>query len=1571
MSRRKRRRQVQESQSSSKAAELQATLALRAEENAAIKLRLIERELDHADSRNIYENWGLTVNGQTLIDRRDYAPIGNFGFGGRATYLGAPNGFHKTSLQDRHQGRDEPWIVTQDDLAAARGMARLVTTINCPAIGIIENLENYTLKRGCNYVAGEKKNSECPEGLVAAVQDVVDEFLDENSWHCNRDREALTRSHIDGETFLSMYPQKNGLTKVRFVEPDQVVEPSPVPFTDLELYQRWNVIVRNAANWIFGVHTPDHDVEYVYGYCLQWEPNGPYDYMPAEHMVHFKRNAFSTTKRGRSDFYPAWEWLLDQARLLRNTTAGAARLAAIAYIIQYATATKSEVESMRRTNADFSIDLRSSSGTAKTRNMEYEIPGDRLEVPEGQEYLAGPMGAERGQAFLEVCNGILRNVGTRFAMTEGMISGNDSNNNRASAVEAGSRFYNYIEGNQGRIGAFYEAVIWKALLFAFRAGRFARFGFAPSGQKGWSDFKRVVELAIEFPDIDPKQDMERTQKRQIMNGGRVMSVKTWRTQEKLDNEEEDANFEEEDKKMAAAQAAAQGGMGGGGNPFAAMMGGGAPPPGPEAVPPEPPGGAGPEAPDSGAPSASAPTPQPTSQPEWTGESVAHVQESHLDFNAGWWEFVACMNTQHRDKSKLKEVSESELSRLRLTWDSMPHANCARWARMAGSQARQMPAYVSEEWTSYQGKRGGKGWQWNGQGRPIYQEEKPRDRGDSAGDAPASKAPAATAPPAKPAAAPKAAAPSRQYLLRTVSGVEPAVEPQPVTVKGGDGLDLFVHKKGVGLYGISDARSGTSLGTGSTPEEAVAKVEATIKKAGLKRIQQSVAATVSQYGEIGAEQAVDASQPAAATPKPATAISADNWSVTKVGGVSPKDWSDDEKRQMYRWANMPLDQFMADVRKTQGNGFGTDDQSLQWAHSGHVLQAVQDGQAVNADNLRQYRDEIVSQRDDLQDAIDKQLATSFNASPAPQSTVAPGNATRGSAAIQAEVSKWTPEQRKADWKAHKTKGASFKAWFGDWEHDQQNASKVRDSETGEPAETNPIEGAASKAVGADGKPKIVYHGTAKGGFDAFSKDKAGGKDNLYGNGFYFTEDKGIAEEYQEKGMSKRLLRGDESQTGAIVRQRLTSLDSAAQQQSQAKQLLKYSDTQLGEFVSDTGAEGTALQQTGIDTSDLYGDPEATPETKAVYLNIRNPLDMDGDLPKDVLEKLQALNTDGKYDVRALSPKASNVYYALANQGMDKERANRILRQAGYDGITHMGGGRWTVGSKEHRVWIAFEPTQIKAKNNQGTFDAENPKLRESVRLLHAGQVLFEGELPTALQILEAGYQQYGDEAVEGVVVESDAGRATAESFLIESSEPDDGGRWVTLKNGRRVYLDSEGTITKGLGTGQHVTHFGKHGPAQVNLEPERTHDFRGGKDPKEPSEITAKLKDAAKHFEQWLQSWFKAGSSDAKRLLGRRAARSIRANVALTSLGQAKRSVVKDMVSDFKEWVKSQYREGKSIEDTDRLLQTRITSIAGESEAQRWRERAVMESAAQSPSPVDVQAAVLQGTLQAIEQHYRP
>lgn len=73
----------------------------------------------------------------------------------------------------------------------------------------------------------------------------------------------------------------------------------------------------------------------------------------------------------------------------------------------------------------------------------------------------------------------------------------------------------------------------------------------------------------------------------------------------------------------------------------------------------------------------------------------------------------------------------------------------------------------------------------------------------------------------------------------------------------------------------------------------------------------------------------------------------------------------------------------------------------------------------------------------------------------------------------------------------TQSKQFKRWFGDWQNDPANASKV---------------------VNDDGTPKIMYHGS-EAQFTVFDKTKAKSS-GLYGRGFYFTDSKSHAEQYGE-------------------------------------------------------------------------------------------------------------------------------------------------------------------------------------------------------------------------------------------------------------------------------------------------------------------------------------------------------------------------------------------------------------------------------------------------------------------------
>lgn len=91
-----------------------------------------------------------------------------------------------------------------------------------------------------------------------------------------------------------------------------------------------------------------------------------------------------------------------------------------------------------------------------------------------------------------------------------------------------------------------------------------------------------------------------------------------------------------------------------------------------------------------------------------------------------------------------------------------------------------------------------------------------------------------------------------------------------------------------------------------------------------------------------------------------------------------------------------------------------------------------------------------------------------------------------------------EAARQDWADNGTKSKAFKKWFGDWENDPKNSSKVVD-EDGNPQESYGI--------------KKVYHG-APVEFSVFDKEKLGVNGVAAGLGFYFSENIEIANTFAD-------------------------------------------------------------------------------------------------------------------------------------------------------------------------------------------------------------------------------------------------------------------------------------------------------------------------------------------------------------------------------------------------------------------------------------------------------------------------
>lgn|GEM_PF-5039117 len=212
---------------------------------------------------------------------------------------------------------------------------------------------------------------------------------------------------------------------------------------------------------------------------------------------------------------------------------------------------------------------------------------------------------------------------------------------------------------------------------------------------------------------------------------------------------------------------------------------------------------------------------------------------------------------------------------------------------------------------------------------------------------------------------------------------------------------------------------------------------------------------------------------------------------------------------------------------------------------------------------------------------------------------------------------------------------------------------------------------SKAVDKNGKPLVVYHGTRAPGFGEFDPSKASTA-ALYGPGVYLTEAPDIASEYA-------------SRTGGVypVYARIESpldLDAPATDGMKAK-------------------VAAAIRSYKVAAPKKKWEAKVNKSIDAALEKLADASGSNNDILKAMHGAQLGLRTvDG--------PDGKVMVYQEFSDAMNAE----VLSRGGFDGLTHVGGK--IMGNKEHRVWIAFTPNQIKsATGNRGTFSRKSNRIDE--------------------------------------------------------------------------------------------------------------------------------------------------------------------------------------------------------------------------------------------------------------------
>jgi capsid protein len=395
--------------------------------------------------------------------------------------------------------------LSEDQLAEVRLECRRLVATNEFAINGVENRISYVVGSGHVYRAVLRDDSAAGQELLGEVQGVLNEFLQVNAWHA-RQQEIVRRMDRDGEAFLRFFAGAAGMTRVRFVEPEQVATPK-------ELSQ--------DPDATFGVHTERDDVETALGYYIDGQP------VDAIHIQHRKSNVDANVKRGLPLYFPVRKNLRRVEKLLRNMSAVAEIQSAIALIRKHRSALRNGVEQFV---SDGSVGGNFSQATGRMRHLGQYAPGTILDAPAGLEY-DFPAAGINASNFVTVLQAELRAIAARLVMPEFMFTSDASNANYSSTLVAEGPAVKMFERLQASLRNDDLLVMWRVVENAAAAGRLPR------------DVRRRVEIQITLPSLHVRDQLREVQVEKIAFEKGILSPQTWSQRLGLDYDQEQKNLE--------------------------------------------------------------------------------------------------------------------------------------------------------------------------------------------------------------------------------------------------------------------------------------------------------------------------------------------------------------------------------------------------------------------------------------------------------------------------------------------------------------------------------------------------------------------------------------------------------------------------------------------------------------------------------------------------------------------------------------------------------------------------------------------------------------------------------------------------------------------------------------------------------------------------------------------------------------------------------------------------------------------------------------------------------------------
>jgi hypothetical protein len=462
------------------------------------------------ESQSLIESWGDVIDvTEFMTDTPGFFQANSLGV--------------YTQIYDRADGRYRPVYTNESDLKIIRAMGWLLVERVPMAQAWINRLLDYTIGTGFDWTikASDKR-------LEKAIQAYVRETLDNSKWSSELERESYAREVGEGECLIE-HVYENGQCLAIVCEADELTEPAAK--NELE---DW-IGIDYVPSWSFGVLTRENRPQNPIGYHFVRNATGTdWDYVTADRVSHWKRNVRSRAKRGFSDFYKPHLYLLRADRVLTNTAEGAATQAAIAYIVEHKDSQQRQAENIiKRFSAPTGRVDPMTGIMERKRKMK---PGTRLDVPEGQTYKAGLLGANNSGIYIEVMEAALRLAGSVHAFVEGMLTGSYSNNNFASALVAEGPFMQGRLAEQSQRKERMREMILKMIRLGAGKRRFAAVGY-----ESWDSIRDAITVEVIPSRIVPMDPLKTAQALAIQKQNGWVSDKTCINELGRDPDTETAN----------------------------------------------------------------------------------------------------------------------------------------------------------------------------------------------------------------------------------------------------------------------------------------------------------------------------------------------------------------------------------------------------------------------------------------------------------------------------------------------------------------------------------------------------------------------------------------------------------------------------------------------------------------------------------------------------------------------------------------------------------------------------------------------------------------------------------------------------------------------------------------------------------------------------------------------------------------------------------------------------------------------------------------------------------------------